>query len=353
MERLFKYKIDHALFWLLTVFFHGYTHAGVIEKAGIEHYLLELIVRNALLAAVIYVTLLVIIPQFSKAKNYGVPVALLLLSVIAYVFLKNLHDVYLYGHVMNNPARQGFFHNTLYNFSIMLFYLAFATTLHLSKQWYQQREMLRKIEIEKLNTELDYLKAQLNPHFLFNSINTIYFQIEKQNNAARETLSKFSDMLRYQLYECNGNTIAIEKEVQYLKNYVALQQLRKDENYAIRFHCADNLINFNIPPLLMLPFVENAFKHVSHFTDRENTIDICLDKNDSVLKVSVINSTDHGSGKPSGNGGIGLKNVKRRLSLLYGNHYVLDVKTSDDYYAVYLELKIDSEENSFSEPAIQ
>ena len=102
-------------------------------------------------------------------------------------------------------------------------------------------ELIRKIELEKLNTELEYLKAQINPHFLFNSLNTVFFQIDKQNTAARETLSKFSDMLRYQLYECNGKEIAIEKEIQYLKNYVELQRLRKDEHHDIQFTFSEEL----------------------------------------------------------------------------------------------------------------
>src|SRR6185436_2346140 len=107
--------------------------------------------------------------------------------------------------------------------------------LQLSREWYMQRELIRRIEVEKLNTELDYLKAQMNPHFLFNSINTIFFQINKENTEARETLGKFSDMLRYQLYECNGPSIAVEKELAYLKNYVDLQKLRRDRKDVIEF----------------------------------------------------------------------------------------------------------------------
>src|SRR5690606_22905121 len=120
--------------------------------------------------------------------------------------------------------------------------------------------LIRKMELEKVNAELEYLKAQVNPHFLFNSINTIYFQIDRHNELARNSLSGFSDMLRYQLYECNGTEIGIEKEIRYLKNYVSLQRMRKDENYLIFFEEHGDLTGFNVPPLLLIPFVENAFK---------------------------------------------------------------------------------------------
>ncbi|GIV37068.1 MAG: hypothetical protein KatS3mg032_1447 [Cyclobacteriaceae bacterium] len=194
MERFFRYKLDHVIFWLLTIFFHGYTRLNVLNEAGPVPFMLELLIRNGLLAVAIYFTLLVIVPRFTKRRNFIISVGLILLTLVVYVACKNAHDVYLYGYGLNSPAKQSFFNHSLYNLSIVIFYLTFAVTLYLSKQWYQQQTLLRKIELEKLNTELEYLKAQINPHFLFNSINTIYFMIDKQNKEARETLTC---LLRY------------------------------------------------------------------------------------------------------------------------------------------------------------
>lgn len=339
MSRFFRYKLDHLIFWGFTVFFHAFTRIHLIGKAGIGQFLLEVIYRNGLLAIVVYVNLLLIIPRFAKQKNHLVSIVLVLLTLTGYAFLKNAHDVYLYGYILENPDRQDFFSNTFYNFSIVLFYFTFALTLHFSKEWYLQRELIRKIEMEKLNTELQYLKAQINPHFLFNSINTIYFQIDRQNISARETLNRFSDMLRYQLYECNGHEIAVEKEVSYLKNYVELQRLRKDENYTIEFLCGEGLANFTLPPLLLVPFVENAFKHISHFTDKKNVIRIELNKNGNFFRFNVLNTKDN-TARVSGNGGIGLKNVKRRLELSYQNKYLLDIQDTSGHFIVNLELHI-------------
>jgi sensor histidine kinase YesM len=340
MTRLFQYKLDHLLFWILTVFFHAYTRTDLISQAGWVHFWMEVIIRNLLLALVIYLGLRFIFPEFLVRKKYFTAIALSVLTLAFYVMAKNLHDVYLFGFVLGNEDRKIFFPNTLYNFSIVVFYVTFATALHLSKQWYLQREKIRKIELEKLNTELEYLKAQINPHFLFNSINTIFFQIDKQNTAARETLTKFSDMLRYQLYECNGKEIAVENEIRYLKNYVGLQRLRKDEQYDIVFSVSEDLNGFSVPPLLLIPFIENAFKHVSHFTDRKNEIKITLSKKDHTFQMRVFNTLD--KTKETDREGIGLKNVKRRLELLYQDQYQLNLAKNQESFEVDLELQIAS-----------
>ncbi len=337
MERLFKYKIDHILFWLLTVGFHAFTKTGLVELAGFDQFILEITIRNGLLAAVIYFNLLIVIPIFFDRKRYFVCIFLVLLEITFYGLIKNYHDVVLIRNFSIDVA-PNFYRAFLYNGSIVVFYLVFSSTLHFTKQWYLQKELIQKIELEKLNTELEYLKAQINPHFLFNSLNTVYFQIDKQNAQARETLSKFSDMLRYQLYECNGKEIAVEKEIRYLKNYVELQRLRKDENYDIKFSCSDELVNFTLPPLLLLPFVENAFKHVSHFNDKRNEIRIDVRRSGDHFQLRVSNTKDPKS--TNTNGGIGLKNVKRRLELLYKDRYRLDMVEKPESFEVQLDLKL-------------
>ncbi len=340
MDRFWKYKLDHWFFWTATVFFHAYTRVGLISKAGMGQFLLEIAVRNALLAFVIYLNLLVLIPRFVQNKKYVTYVLLLSLGFAFYTIAKNGHDVYLYGTVIGEKESNYFFQRTFYNLSIAFFYIAFSVALHLSKEWYFQKELIRKIEIEKLNAELDYLKAQINPHFLFNSINTIYFQIEKQNTSARETLLTFSEMLRYQLYECNGNMIPVEKEIGYLRNYVELQRLRKDENYKITFTTGDDLTNFSIAPLLLLPFIENAFKHVSHFSKEDNEIKIDLMRSAEGFRMLVFNTREGQRMDLANAGGIGLKNVRRRLALLYNGRHRLDIHETQTTFEVDLQLQL-------------
>jgi sensor histidine kinase YesM len=338
MERFWKYKLDHVIFWITTIVFHMFTRLHLIGKAGFGEFLLEIITRNGLLAIIIYVNLRLLIPRFAQQKKWLLYGILLLADFAFYVAVKNVHDVYLYGNVIGDAGRSQFMSNSFYNFSIAIFYMAFSVALQLSREWYAQRELIRKIEVEKLNAELDYLKAQINPHFLFNSINTIYFQINKHNTTARETLSSFSDMLRYQLYECNGKEIAVEKEVTYLKNYIDLQRHRKDENYEISFSYS-GMEGFTIAPLLLIPFVENAFKHVSH-KPSGNEIKIDLTRSGDLFRVCVVNTKDiqhRGNGEGQG---IGLKNARRRLELLYRNRHSLTVHDEADSFEVVLELRL-------------
>lgn len=338
MERFWKYKIDHVIFWIGTVVFHMFTRLHLIAKAGFAQFLLEVLVRNALLGLAICINIFILIPWLAQHKKWALYVLFLLLDFVFYVTAKNAHDVYLYGYIMGDPGRINFFSNTFYNLSIALFYMTFSVALQLSREWYAQRELIRRIEVEKLNTELDYLKAQINPHFLFNSINTIYFQIDKHNTLARETLSSFSEMLRYQLYECNGKEIPIEKEVAYLKNYVGLQRYRNDENYQITFKDHD-LSGFTIAPLLLIPFIENAFKHVSHHPEG-NRIAVELSRTDDLFRMNVLNTKDpRYQGKGESNG-IGLKNVQRRLELLYKDRHTLNFSESPEHFEITLMLKI-------------
>ena len=200
---------------------------------------------------------------------------------------------------------------------------------------------MAEVAKEKAEAELNFLKSQINPHFLFNSLNSVYFLIEKENEEARKALHKFSDMLRYQLYECNGERIPVEKEIGYLKDYVDLQQLRLSGNTIVQFSCAQNVKSFTIEPLLLIPFVENSFKHVSHFSNgKQNFIQIQVGRENGTFQFSVYNTTEEKGAEALKQGGIGLQNVKKRLELLYPGQYSLNVQEKKDWFGVELHLSI-------------
>jgi LytS/YehU family sensor histidine kinase len=197
--------------------------------------------------------------------------------------------------------------------------------------------------VEKLHTELEYLKAQINPHFLFNSINTIYFQIDRTNSTARDTLAAFSEMLRYQLYECNGHAVQVEKEIAYLKHYVDLQRVRRDANYTITF-AHENTNGFSVAPLLFIPFIENAFKHVSHFSSG-NEVHISMRKEEDRFRITIVNTRDPGQPGSGSSHGIGLRNARRRLELLYNGRHTLTIQERPQHFEVNLELTINDHED--------
>jgi LytS/YehU family sensor histidine kinase len=202
----------------------------------------------------------------------------------------------------------------------------------------------RIIEVtkEKVEAELNFLKSQINPHFVFNSLNSIYFLIDKENVAARTALHKFSALLRFQLYELNSDQVPIEKEMAYLNNYIELQRLRQADNCLIQFNYSPSVQGFAIQPLLLIPFVENAFKHLSHFDNgKSNTINIRVDKSDGQLCFSVVNTTEPAAAnKHPQQGGIGLANVQHRLALLYPQKHKLTISEKDDLFQIELLLMV-------------
>jgi two-component system LytT family sensor kinase len=145
-------------------------------------------------------------------------------------------------------------------------------------------------------------------------------------------------MLRYQLYECNGREVDVEKEVNYLKNYVGLQRVRKDENYSITFAASDDVKGFSIAPLLLIPFVENAFKHVSHHA-KGNDIGIYLSRDETRFYFRVFNTKDNQK-QLKDEGGIGFRNVQRRLELIYNGRHTLEVKDLPESFQVDLTLQL-------------
>ncbi|MFC2101523.1 sensor histidine kinase [Bacteroidota bacterium] len=220
------------------------------------------------------------------------------------------------------------------------------------KDWIKSEQQKRQLEQDKLRSELDFLKAQINPHFLFNGINSIYHMIGIDADAAKETLLQFSGLLRYQLYECSEEFISLPKELAYISNYLNIEEVRKGEDAMFTFDLpkdgsSSSLGNYKIAPLLISPFLENAFKYLSHHSDRKmNILFFKMEIHEpGILTMTLKNSHDpkikthyHGAG------GIGLENVKRRLSILYpdGKH---DLKIEQDNEMYRVELMIKLNEN--------
>ena len=335
MDRFWKYHLDHVLFWLITVGFHVYTRIYLIEVVGWWQFMFEIVLRNGLLALVIYANLEYLLPVLAYQQKWLQYLGGLAVCLAFYVLVKNTHDYYL--SVFTGKSVLPFWRYSFYNFSIALFYMAFGLALNLSKEWYFQRRRLSQMELEKLQTELAYLKSQINPHFLFNSLNTIFFQIDKENAVARDTLTKFSDMLRYQLYECNGHEISLDREVSYLRNYMELQRLRKDERYDISFEVSGNPGGHTVAPLLFIPLVENAFKHLSHHPQGGNRVDVSLRMDDDI--ILTVNNTRDNRPKQDRPGGIGLRNLQRRLELQYPHQHELNINESATNFEVQLIIR--------------
>jgi len=212
--------------------------------------------------------------------------------------------------------------------------------IHITIDRYKLQQYTLSIEREKAQAELDFLNAQLNPHFLFNSLNSIYGHIDKENVVARNMLLTFSEMLRYQLYISNKNLIDIQEEIDYLKNYVAMQHVRKNDGLTVTFDVTPDVRGFHVSPLLFIAFVENAFKYVSMNHEKENRIDILFQKKNDSLLFRCHNSTGERNGETVTHRGIGIENTKRRLKLHYKDKHQLTITNNNSYYEVNLSLQL-------------
>jgi len=228
-------------------------------------------------------------------------------------------------------------------FIINCIVIAVSSAVQIIIDRFNMEEQLQVVENEKVTTELAFLRAQINPHFLFNVLNTIYFQIHKENSEARSSVEKLSEMLRYQLYECTTDMIDISKELAYIVNYVAVQRLRMEVGTDLQVKLPENIGSFKIAPLLILPLVENAFKHISNFKDSsQNKLFITIYVEDECqFVVNVVNSFNllAPSDQLHKSSGLGLQNIRRRLALLYPDKHSLVKKRSENTYETTLKIQ--------------
>lgn len=335
---LLKYKLHHVFFWMLVFgiwYFLRYEDYAVPGRA-----FKVTLIKVIDLALMIYITNYLLIPRLFYKKKYG----WFILALILLVVTSSVTKMNILGRIMNAPqlySLSGDMKQRIYDNVIPHFFLVIAgAAVKLMIDYARLQQRMAETAKEKAEAELNFLKSQINPHFLFNSLNSVYFLIDKNNTEARQSLHKFSDMLRYQLYEMNGAKIPVEKEISYLKDYVDLQKLRKDDHFSVSLNYSPQVSGFMIEPLLLVPFVENAFKHVSTHTDGNNFIKLDLSRNNGQFAFSATNSKDEGK-TTDPYSGIGLNNVKRRLELLYPGKHELNIKDENGVYKVDLKLKID------------
>lgn len=215
-----------------------------------------------------------------------------------------------------------------------------AITLFLIPYFVLQRiEMERRnnqLEKEKLATELQLLKSQLHPHFLFNALNNIYFLIKKDPNTAAEALAGFSNLLRFQLYEANNPEVSLRKEIEYLQQFAEIAQLRKGEKFKVNWQLSEKIADIKIAPLLLMPLIENAFKHSSN---KNGQIDIQLTLTDKQLQFTITNSKEQDKSlgiEGYEEGGIGLANIQKRLKLLYPSQHQFFIEETTNKFLVQL-----------------
>ncbi len=220
--------------------------------------------------------------------------------------------------------------------SIFLFGIARHVYNHI-----KLRQTAQKLLIEKQQAELNFLKSQTNPHFLFNTLNNIYSLARDKSDRAPETILKLSKILRYMLYETGGSYIAIEQELKIIDDYISLEKIRYDDSLRINFNYDVEDLKQAFPPLLLIPLVENAFKHGAAETRSHPFVDIHLSIVKRQLAFFVKNSTELSSGDASIRENIGLSNLRRQLELLYTD-YTLSLEQRATEFCATLKINLAS-----------
>jgi LytS/YehU family sensor histidine kinase len=215
-----------------------------------------------------------------------------------------------------------------------------AVTLRLVRQWYQEKERQQRLEKEKLMVELQLLKSQLHPHFLFNTLNGLYaFSLEKSDKAPLIIL-KLSSLLRYILYECNAPLIPLSTEIDIIRSYLHLESMRFGGRLDCSLQFTGDLDNKLIAPLILLPFVENSIKHGTSQRLETSWLSLHLHGGANMLSFNLINSRDDQQPTTGNAGGLGLGNVKKRLELLYPGAHTLKCTADEDVWQVSLSIRL-------------
>jgi LytS/YehU family sensor histidine kinase len=252
--------------------------------------------------------------------------------IAAYTLLRSMNQKYWDAVVWPDEPMRLSDYFTL-NFAYSIWFILISTMLFFTQQWAEQQQRVKNIEINQLQTELKYLRSQVNPHFLFNGLNTIYGNIDLRDQAARNVVVRFSNLLRYNLYEAAVDLVPLAKEAGYLADYVELQKARSNPNVEIGLEVDMEDPGVAVAPLILQPFVENAFKYCTREEGRANYVRIGLRQTGRQLIFTCVNSCED---QPAGPGGIGLVNARRRLELLYRDSHRLRAGMEGDHYFVEL-----------------
>ena len=349
----FRYKLYHIPFWIVYHYIWWVVALGnpvkVVEAlftASVIKFLFYVIWQ----ALAVYFNLYFLIPRFLEKGKYVQFLMLLLLTILATAAM--IVPGYYIGAWAAGKTLEEFFGLGNYEFFHMMLggplsstvaATTFAMSIKLAKNWLQTQRRQQMLEKEKLETELNFLKYQFNPHFLFNSINSIFFLIHKNPDMASASLAKFSELLRHQLYECNDHQIPLGKEIAYLENFIELEKLRQNDNLEVVFDVQEQRDGQpGIAPFVLMTFMENAFKHVSREHDEPNWIRGNLQLDNTNLTFNLSNSISEEPNTEVVNyGGIGLKNVRRRLDLIYPGKYQLNIRRDTDRFVVHFEVELE------------
>jgi len=354
-----KYNLMHLVFW------GGYLSLSVFVFSGREEIERALFIGSILMVPqviIAYINMELLIPKFFIRKKYWKYAGYVLLCFVGfYLFYEFVlpmifqqlgppqnSDRMLSGErppwMRGNPGRmgRGFRMRMYYSFVQMLAIYFLSTAFKTSQIALKREKEASELKSENLNSELKFLRSQINPHFLFNALNNIYSLSVMKSDKTPDNILKLSDMLRYIIYDCNADRVPLEKEINYINNYIDLQKLKDDQITNIEVDFKESDPKSMIAPMIFIPFIENSFKHSKIEDIKQGWIKIKIQNIDSKLLFVIKNSLPKDKYTKDNVGGVGLENVKRRLELVYPEKHMLSIESLDHEFTVELEVSLDT-----------
>jgi sensor histidine kinase YesM len=331
----------HVLFWVCYLCFHLLELMVFQPEQGIANIFGRLFISIWVDVAAAYFTVYFLIFNLIFRKKYLLFSVLLLLSATFFVFLQRIVLYYIsypvfYPGYFENKGFWDFY--PLYSFFNIYAGTAIFTSLVFLRQLFISQRKRIELESQNKSSELALLRSQISPHFLFNTLNNIDSLIFLNQELASASVIKLSEILRYMLYEASTDRVPVNTEISYLKSYIRLQELRTDQKDFTKFQIKGSFSDLEIAPMLLIPFVENAFKHGSKNVTAPG-VEILAERNGHEFHFRISNFMNQNKdANKDGTPGIGLMNVRRRLQLIYPNEHNLEIRTEHNIYIVDLKI---------------
>ena len=328
------------------------------EKIGAILYILKILIFNALFSVIVpqaiimYVVLYWILPNYFYRKQKILITSAVLVSVIAvysFVALQFRWFAVLGNNIFGTLPKPISFHDFTVSVSRSFFrqeinslplLLGFAIMIKLIKRWWIKQQETERVAREKTKAELQLLKSQVHPHFLFNTLNNIYFFTLSGSPKAPEMITKLSGLLHYILNECDQPLVPLDKEIKMIRDYVSLEKIRYGDDMSMSVELPDTCANKMMAPLLLIPFIENSFKHGASKMLSDPYVKLCITIEDNFLHLFITNSRPAIADATIAKGNIGLRNVKKRLELLYPLDHELNIVEEPGSFSVFLKIRL-------------
>lgn len=341
-----KRVVYHIIFWILYFTFNTIRWGSYFDdyvysfKSNLVEFPIHLVS--------VYFNIFYLLPRYIPGR----PLKYICYLILAVLALSLMRIVLTYEFVTTEVWRESTIHeDSLFGLNYIvavfigeIYVVGFTTSIKLIIDWVRAKKRTRELQKQNQETELSFLRSQVQPHFFFNTLNNLYSLTLDKSDKAPEMILKLSDLMSYVVYKGKGKSVSLLEEVKHIHNYIDLERLRYGDKLEVEFSISGQIQDKHLPPLILMPFVENSFKHGMQYKNGKIPIEIDLTVTGNSLYFKTLNSKAVPS--PSGflnkkGSGIGIQNTRRRLELLYGNNYFLKVEDKAKLFILSLKISLD------------